>query len=305
MRTAKNTQKRQSKKKEIALSEREQQWYIPPSSGIPLYQADHDPFCPAARLRKFNQEQKQRIKKEVDNHSRSEQWVKAALDRQYTDVPLRSVHDFRAKASEYRTTTNAYGTCITDIQIIQKIIVRENLLMELRTLCGNTSNDFLLQSIINEVEELIKALRYETLDIVEDIVLWFQQQPMPRPFLFKGYNYLVKLKSDLDFLDEHEEVIERFCFEFKSNPLAYRGGGNIIVGFNALPAVDAFKPIIHSYQQATSSMIDGIDIVRLHNAEKVIQGEFQRIMQEQGRIGKLSLAEQSMQNYSQDAHAMR
>lgn len=307
--------KRVAKKKQIVEQEREQHWYIPPSGGIPVYRADTDPYCPAARVRKFNEEQKQRVRKEVNDRTKSEQWVSAALDRQYSNVPLKNLHDFRAKASEYNSNSN-----ISEIGILQKIIVRENLLNELSKLLKVNSD---LAGVLSEVSELIQALRFETLDIVEDIAQWQSEQPVGRPFLFKGINYLIKLRGDLDFLDNHDEIVERFCFEFKSNPLAYRGGGNIIIGFDsakasAAAAADAqYARLMSSYTQAfndnTSLMVDGIQIIRLHNAEKVIQSEFQRIMSDQAHAQQqgLSLGEQTMSQYhdpgtrSRDPRALR
>lgn len=267
------------------FQEREQAWYIPPSKGIPVYKADNDPNCPAARVRKFNEEQKQKIKQEVRSSAKTEQWVKTALDRQYSNAPLRNIHDFRAKAAEYTKSVPIIHTQgqVSEISILQQIIVRENLLNDLFKIC-RSNND--LYPIISEITELIKAIRYETLDVIENIADWQAHQPVPRPFIFKGVNYLIKMRTDMDFLDQYDEIVEKFCFEFRSNPLAYRGGGTVITGFDyALSSSQAsmntgakqhFNNLVQAYQTSLNEgkngenmMVDGISLIRLHNAEKV------------------------------------
>lgn len=296
------------------VQEREQQWYIPPSKGIPRYSADSDPNCPAARVRKFNEEQKRHVKEEVKKNAKSEQWVKAALDRQPSNGTIRSLPDYRTKSSEYSAVSSQN---LSDVAILQKIVVRENLLNELFKLC-KANNELL--PIMNEIVELIKAIRFETLDVVEDIAAWRTQQPFARPFLFKGINYLIKLRSDMDFLDQYDEVVERFCFEFKSNPLAYRGGGSIITGFEASVvgsssqsnANQHFKNLVNSYHQSFNEgkdganlIVDGIQIIRLHAAEKTIQSEFDRIMKDANLASQPSIAEQAMGYFGNEPAQLR
>ena len=141
---------------------------------------------------------------------------------------------------------------------------------------------------------LVKAIRFETVDIIEDIATWQTQQPTPRPFLFKGVNYLLKISSDFDFLDTYDDIVEKFCFEFKSNPLAYRGGGNLITGHRIAANSDNYlQGLLKSYYSGPHALVDGIEVVRLHNAEKVIQAEFTRIAK-LAKIGEGQTLQQSM-----------
>jgi hypothetical protein len=129
------------------------------------------------------------------------------------------------------------------------------------------------------VVELVKAIRFQTLDIIEDINAWQHAQTKVRAFQYKGFNYLVKIKSDLDFLDLYEEIVEKFCFEFNSNPLAYRGGGNVISGYSADPRKKTVgQGLLRSYYSSSDdAFLDGLEVSRLHNAEKIVQAEFNRM----------------------------
>jgi hypothetical protein len=166
-----------------------------------------------------------------------------------------------------------------EIEILQKIVVRENLLAELQKLL-RSQND--VSACLAEVVELVKAMRFQTLDIVEDIHAWQQSLARPQPFQYKGFNYLVKIKADLDFLDLYEEVVEKFCFEFRSNPLAYRGGGNVISGYGYDTKKKLYSQgLLQSYySEADGDFLDGLEVSRLLSAEKVIQSEFNRIAKE-------------------------
>jgi hypothetical protein len=281
--------------------DKEKSWYIPPSGGIPIYDADRDKFCPAAKVRKFNDEQQLRLKDALKQQKQAEKWVKEKLETKFEDVPLRLNVGLRTKAFEagvlYPSSSSAPG--VAEVEILQKILVRERLLQELSKLIKSGSD---IVVIMGEVIELIRAVRFETVDVIEEIALWQTQQPTPRPFLFKGVNYLLKVASDFDFLDNYDDIVERFCFEFKSNPLAYRGGGNLITGAQRLTnpqqqqqqSANYLQGILKSYYSGSShAAVDGIEVVRLHNCEKVVQAEFNRIAKQANVLGS---SVQSLQN---------
>eukprot|EP01040_Poterioochromonas_malhamensis_P003722 gene3724-3977_t len=273
-----------------------------------MYKAENDPYCPAAKIRKFNDEQKLKLKEALKNEKRSEKWIKEKLETKFEDVPLRINIGLRTKAFEAASSSSANlypGVAVAgsnkpvlaEVEILQKIIVRERLLSELQRLLRSGSD---ILAIMTEVVELVKALRYETVEIIEDIAQWQEQQPTLRPFLFKGVNYLIKMTNDLDYLDSYDEVVERFCFEFKQNPLAYRGGGHIIsdtltrhlsvasqarsqsqMQAQAMQSEYYLQGLLKSYYDGSSkAAVDGIEVVRLHNSEKIIQRELQRIAQQ-------------------------
>ena len=246
-----------------------------------------------------------KIKKQQNVNPRAqlelaEQWLNNKLNSSFEDIsiklaPLNRAKEFSASAG----VADRLQMTPLEVDILRKIVVRENLLIDVKRLITESTD---LGNCILEIVELIKAIRFQTLDVVEDISSWIHAQPNKRPFLYRGANYLVKMCSDLDFMDSYDEIIERFCFEFKMNPLAYRGGGNIITGFGVgrgstseeegrggsymvgssssstsksssrLQSILNMRSKISSYEGTS----DGIEVSRLQKAERLIQQEFER-----------------------------
>jgi hypothetical protein len=256
-------------KVQIIEKEREENFRIPPCNGIPKYSADTDPYCPAGQMKKYNDEKRLNAKLLAQGDKRAEKWSKMTIENNFEDVPLKISMSLKNKALQERGN-RGNKNALAEVEILQKIVVREGLLDELRKLLKSQNE---VSQCMGEVIELVKAIRYITIDIVEDINSWQGVQKAARPFLYRGLNYLVKVKGDLDFLDLYDEVVETFCFEFKSNPFAFRSGGN----------VTGFEFDLKEYQKSLVNVkeddlyVDGIEISRLHNAEKAIQAEFNRL----------------------------
>jgi hypothetical protein len=223
----------------------------------------------------------------------AEAWLNDKLNRSFDSISLRQGGAFafsNAGVEDRPKMTPA------EYSILRHISVREHMKTDLQKLVENQTDG--LSAIILEVEEMVKAIRFETLDVVEEISAWIDAQPVKRPFLYQGVNYLVKVCTDLGFLDQHQEIVERFCFEFKMNPLAYLGGGNIVVGFGASETdarggsgsltgnvASTKKSSKSSYLQSLASRRKGssvyqvaldVDVDRLQRAERLIQQEFER-----------------------------
>ena len=116
-------------------------------------------------------------------------WLSNTLQNKFEDVPIKLTKTLRQKAS------NLDGNIVDgefEVEILQKIIVRENLLLELETLLNNQISMGDIHSCVTEVVELVKAIRFQTVDIIEDIEQWQLLQPSKRAFLYRGMNYLIK-----------------------------------------------------------------------------------------------------------------
>ncbi len=205
--------KKSSKKKEIIVEnvskEQETKWYIPPipSRGLPKYNSDQDKHCPRGQMSLFNDKMRTNADLNAESGKHSSDWLKNTLKSKFVDVPLRLNPNFRA--ANFTGNENQQSG---EIDIIQKIVIRENILHELHKLIEYQSE---VGSCVSEVVEMVQALRFQTLDIVEDIVEWRSSKISPIPFLYRGINYLTKIANDLDFLDQYDEIIERFCFDTK------------------------------------------------------------------------------------------
>ena len=125
---------------------------------------------------------------------------------------------------------------LADQSIFRKINVRETLYVELKRLIDNQSDDNDIgTSCLMEIVELIRAMRYETLDIVEEIVAWStadsedangtapntasddSSQQNKGPFLYRGVDYLVKICSDLEYMDKYDGSSHLLSTPFPSN----------------------------------------------------------------------------------------
>jgi hypothetical protein len=264
--------------------EMEKGFYIPPCSGIPKYAAENDPYCPLAQVRKFNDKQKLKLKEALKTSDRSKHFVESKLQLNVSELAFPATPSLKSSALSnafYPNTQAQHQLDMTETEILQTIIIRERLLSELMKIINSGSD---ISSLLSEVVEMVKAVRFETVDVIESIARWKSQQAIGRPFLFKGVNYLLKMMSDLDFLDNYDDIIERFGFEFRSNPLAYKGGGNIISvqgsAFRIKDADNYLQGLLKSYYDGPIKAVDGTEVVRLHNAEKVIREELFRIAQQ-------------------------
>jgi hypothetical protein len=225
----------------------------------------------------------------------SSKWIKQNISNRLSEVPEIMYNSADAEASHYMATSDEFGlprryqplpaqADVPDTAILHKIVVRENLIMEIKKLLEHQM-DF--DTIRNEVLELIRAVRYETVEIVLGIKEWRKGQMfIPKEFLFKGKNYLVKINSDLDFLDSVDDL--GLGFPVTSNPLVfpYYNGQSVpeplrIGTVNALPSYD---PKSGFFTNSASNInrrdvyieqmnIDGIEIRTLVECDQFIRDE--------------------------------
>jgi len=202
-----------------------------------------------------------------------------------------------------------------EMELLQRIAVRENLLSEIVKLLKLNNDIF---SIFSEITELIRAVRLQTVEIIEGIQVWIENQMSFKSFLYHGGNYLTKISNDLSFLDARKELKEYYGFDFSFNPLMHRGG-------NLLQEISKyFKSSHHAKHQRhnqelirrefeagnTSAQIttdlladigmlslsspakkstddngyiDGIPVKRIRAAERVVVNEFKRLKDERRR----------------------
>jgi hypothetical protein len=199
--------------------------------------------------------------------------------KKFEELPTPKLPTLREKAL---ASAAVREESLTEVEILQKIIVRENLLNELQKLLQFQVD---LEGVMSEVDELLRAIRFQTLEVIEEIAAWKSDCKAPRQFLYRGQNYLLKLFSDTSFLDEYDDLGEHYGFYFTGNPLFYDGvvahqqQENSLThdsngsarrdvhhqhqSFNTIPSQNTFK----------TNEIDGIELWRLHNAELTLQTE--------------------------------
>ena len=141
--------KNPSKTKLMVVKEQESGWNDSTVGIIPKYNSTNDKYCPRAQATKYNSQQKKAVLQSKLRKVESS-WLSNTLQNSYEDVPLKLTKSLRQKASSLD------GNIIDgqlEIEILQRIIVRENILIELKTLIENQINKGDIHSCVNEVIE--------------------------------------------------------------------------------------------------------------------------------------------------------
>ena len=218
-----------------------------------------------------------------EKKSLTAKWVDLRLDSNFKLLSSNSFENGNSRGKAQSASGDPQMSLL-EIDIFRQIVVREKLLAELKKLIQNQSD---VGACILEIVELVKAIRFQSLDIVELINTWIHSQANKRPFLYRGTNYMIKLYDDLEFLDDYDEIVEKFCFEFKCNPLAYRGGGNLMGDTRGIKTSGGRAKTAHSSNEFSYSnqrkadiindvLVDGVETSRLKRAERFLQAELQR-----------------------------
>jgi hypothetical protein len=212
----------------------------------------------------------QKMKTKSSNASEEDtaQWIRSNISNKFDAVPEKLT-----PAIIHGSEFPPYPSDIPDASILHKIIVRENLIGEIKKLLEH-NND--IDGARNEINELVKAIRYESVDIVDDIREWRKNQKFSRQFLYRGENYLAKMYSDLDFLDNVDEL--DFGFPMTGNPLAFAffGGRQLPdnLRFSMDSAIESTSGFVSKQlRMADEILIDGIEVSRLHQCDKFIRDE--------------------------------
>mmetsp|Transcript_22502 Transcript_22502/g.32860 ORF Transcript_22502/g.32860 Transcript_22502/m.32860 type:complete len:1106 (-) Transcript_22502:82-3399(-) len=251
------TSKSIQSKKAVAIKERELGWDSSVVREIPPYDSETDPNCPRAVVRHFNKTKKENAIDRARKGRGASDWIENTIKKKFDDIPVKEAPTLREKAAAAAVREES----LTEVEILQKIIVRENLVTELEKLLKYQVD---IDSVLSEAAELVKAIRFQTLDVVEEIYAWKMDMKAPRQFYYRGKNYLLKLMNDTAFLDEYDDLGDYFGFYFSGNPLMYDG-----VPLEE-PPEGGVKSIASSF---SDKLVDGIPERRLHAAESIILKE--------------------------------
>ena len=101
----------------------------------------------------------------------------------------------RDALEEHRTKT---------LQVLKCVDMREGQLERLKTLSEDivrSGGDPRSAELMNTMSSLLSALRYSTFSCAEAIVEWRRGLCQPQAFLWKGMNYVLKMKDDMDVVN--------------------------------------------------------------------------------------------------------
>ena len=186
---------------------------------------------------------------------KSDGYSSSALARPTVSFSKKDQPDTYLKLSMMFGFTHQEGTDrAAEISVIKQILKREDLLMKLHHLndsienifkdviinsngenSANTTNRIMNDKMCNEVLLILSQIRECTLNYLEALCSWRQSAfsgspspllpPIPRPFLWKGANYTLKIANDLDFIADNEILVSGLLStiippdQLKSNPL--------------------------------------------------------------------------------------
>lgn len=317
--------KRKQKIRACIMEQREKDWYVPPALNYSKFDrrskvqdaatARELGHNPTASIRHANALRKERAFQYAEKGKGASDWIHKTVKSNFVDTPLKLSPDIRAKAmnllpeDERRRLTSAAGDTtrrnvskeLRGFDIMQKIFIRENMLEEIKLL---VTNNYEMDSSLEEIINLMNALRFLTVDVIEGITKWKSQQSNPSPFWYRGENYILKVATDLDYLDEYEALVAHYGFEFKFNPFAYKNGGTIIVGTSELSRVAKNAILAYIYDGSDAEFINGMEISRIKKCERRIQKEYDRMRAENVEFDRKD-RRQSTKRLSQGSTAKR
>eukprot|EP00943_MAST-04B_sp_MAST-4B-sp1_P001125 g1125.t1 len=106
-------------------------------------------------------------------------------------------------------------TADVEAEITTHIILREQYVNRLKKGLTHATAAQLQKRLLKSLD-LLDMLRTITLDIVEEIQHW--RRGLPKPFVYKNQNYLLKLTTDCDFLNDIKPLVRWLGFTLKRNP---------------------------------------------------------------------------------------
>eukprot|EP00941_MAST-03F_sp_MAST-3F-sp1_P000498 g498.t1 len=142
------------------------------------------------------------------------------------------------------------------------IRLREEQLERLQILVYNRSDSELgaqRRKRIRDIINLLDLLRLSTVNVVETLVDWRRGKCFP--FFYDNENYITRIPSDLDFLDNHPEVVALLETTFRRNPFIQRQN------------LDKHISSVLTDQVKWTRGTDGIDQSRINFAANVIIDE--------------------------------
>ncbi|CAK4810797.1 unnamed protein product [Aphanomyces euteiches] len=101
-----------------------------------------------------------------------------------------------------------------ELDVLKAIILREDYISRLAELSRSESPYAVVGSMANTLD----LIRLTTVEVVEAIATWRKRQTKHMPFKWNGINYLVKIPSDLDFLEECDVMRRWLGFSMTRNP---------------------------------------------------------------------------------------
>lgn len=205
--------------------------------GIPEYNAVSDRHCPYTKTAKFLAHYSaSQVKKEKSREARSQRLQAAGVksrrkrrqaweDRAPSPVDTSAMSKFNtiddaftpsrsitwADAAEADAGSNDVDPSV-ELDVLKSILLREGYIERMRNLLRKSGR------VTDEAIDLVDLLRLSTVEVAEAIAVWRRKLGRSKPFVWNGFNYLLKIPSDLDFVNGNHALTSYLGFPVKRNP---------------------------------------------------------------------------------------
>lgn len=196
------------------------------------YNAVEDPYCPYTRSDGFKKHMKERLKIEkISKMSKSQTFDRPLSDLQPQLKPMGrpiSAPD-EYKFPKHQVSNVSFGESgmtfsaepagqaaegMAELEVLKAILNRESYLARLIKSARTVSRKFK-----PEIADIMDLVRAASLDVVEAVVKWRDaKNDHHAAFMWNGVNYLLKMPSDLDYLDNYRAIRTWMGFRVKRNP---------------------------------------------------------------------------------------
>lgn len=167
----------------------------------------------------------------------------------------------RINKSETKIESEENAEAGSELHVLKIIILREGYLHRLQNSLKMSKTQATTQmsmtdgSCSSRLEELLDILRIASVEVVESIVVWQKRQLSkngmqmfhPSPFLWNGFNYLLKIPSDLDFLQLHTTLKFEVGFSLERNPFVIPNALDKLVYATSTEGEDLRSKIARNY----------------------------------------------------------
>ena len=92
------------------------------------------------------------------------------------------------------------------MDVLKAVILRENYIERIRQASEISQFTTAPQTVV----DLLDLIRLSTVEVIESIEEWKRTQTKPHPFIWNGIDYLLKIPSDLDFIDKVRRIFTRY-----------------------------------------------------------------------------------------------
>lgn len=235
---------------------------IPVKESLPNYDAVNDPYCPYTHTANFKKKYEQQIKLAKLNSKQGlsksqaflptvESSMKGMERPKSSNVDKVFRHEVRNDNGGVTYSTEPNGNARegqAELEVLRTILNREAYLDRLYKAVRKIEKKFKV-----EIADIMDLVRVATLDVIGAIDSWRQvKNDFTCVYIWNGINYLLKIPSDLDYLQEYKAIANWLGFSIIRNPFCIPYPmelGNHMFSNSAAPS--------HQSKDTSNSLNDG------------------------------------------------